>query len=507
MLLTEYIEYHAKVRPDSPILIQDAQTLSFSEAVQKSKNIGAWLQQQGVGYQNKIAILSENSIDHILLLLAASYIGAVFVPLNYRLAGAEIAGVLEDAETKLLLANDPTLSSLKSDLSALLSDEIIVAETLKEVKSGASFEKRNETDTLIQLYTSGTTGKPKGVQLDHTNIESLTIPSWMSYRSKVGIGTTDLVVAPLFHIGGLGSVLVPIMAGGTVLLHRQFEPEKIVDDIEQHSVNTLFMVPAMIQAVLATVPNIRERNFSSLKLMAYGASPITPSLLTEAIEVFNCDFQQLYGMTETAGAVVALSIEDHERAIDNQPELLQSCGRGMAGVQVKICDPEGNTVANGETGEIAIYSRTNTSGYWKRPKETAKCIKDGWVYTGDAGTMDDEGFIYIRDRIKDMVVTGGENVYPVEVEKVIAAHPAVLETAVIGIPDEKFGEALMAICALRPNCELNKDELIEFCRNKIAGYKIPRLLSIVEALPRNPSGKILKTVLREPYWSDQQRNV
>lgn len=507
MLLTEYIEYHAQVRPDSPILLQNEQTVSFARAVTKSQNIAAWLQQQGIGYQDRIAILSENSIDHILLLLAASYIGAVFVPLNYRLAAAEIADVLEDAETKLLLTNDSALSSLTNDLTPLLSDQIIVTESLNEVNSESGFETRNESDTVIQLYTSGTTGKPKGVQIDHVNIESLAIPSWMSYRSKVGIGTTDLVVAPLFHIGGLGSVLVPIMAGGAVLLHRQFEPGKIVDDIEQHGVNTLFMVPAMIQAVLTTVPNIRERDFSSLKLMAYGASPITPSLLIEAIEVFSCDFQQLYGMTETAGAVVALSAEDHERAIDSQPELLKSCGRGMTGVKVKICDANGNRVANGETGEIVIHSRTNTSGYWKRPEETAKSIKDSWVYTGDAGTMDGEGFIYIRDRIKDMVVTGGENVYPVEVEKVIAGHPAILETAVIGVPDEKFGEALMAICALRPNSELNAEDLIEFCRDKIAGYKIPRLLSIVDALPRNPSGKILKTILREPYWSDQERQV
>ena len=507
MLFHEYIEFHAHARPDSPMLQRDDEELSFGQSVKKARGIAAWLQKQGFVKGDRLAILGESSIDHVLLLLSASYIGAVFVPLNYRLAAAELTDVISDGDIKLLLVSDPAMASLKAELQPLLSSSVMVVDTLDEDESPVVPETVSADDTLIQLYTSGTTGRPKGVQISHKNLEALAVTAGLMYKIKPGVGTADLVVAPLFHIGGLGSVTIPIMAGGKVLLHRQFEPAKIVDDIEQHGVNTIFLVPAMIQALLITVPNIRQRDFSSLKQMAYGASPISPTLLSEAIDVLGCHFYQLYGMTETTGSVVALLPEDHRRAISGDPDLLKSCGRPLAGVQVKVCNSDGQTVSIGETGEIVIYSDTNTRGYWQRPEETQKAIKDGWVYTGDAGIMDDQGFVYIRDRIKDMVVTGGENVYPVEVEKAIAGHPSILEAAVIGVPDEKFGEALMAICALNQDSELTAEQLVDYCRDKIAGYKIPRKLSLVEALPRNPSGKILKTVLREPYWKNQQRNV
>jgi len=489
------------------MLIQEEKTLSFIQSLERARGIAGWLQQQGIVKGDRVAILGENSIDHVLLLMGASYIGAVFVPLNYRLAAAELAEVVADAGTKLLLISDPGMAALQAELLPLLAHSTAVVHALEDVTAGYESIELDDSDTLIQLYTSGTTGRAKGVQISHRNVEALAVSSWMMYQAKAGIGTTDLVVAPLFHIGGLGSVVIPIMAGGAVLLHRQFEPVKIVDDIETYRVNTLFLVPAMIQAVLANVPDVRQRNFSSLKQMAYGAAPISPSLLEDAIEVFGCNFLQLYGMTETTGAVVALLPADHQRAMADQPELLQSCGRALAGVQIRICDGDGNEVRRGHTGEIVIQSNTNTCGYWQRPDETQKSIRAGWVYTGDAGIMDDQGYIYIRDRIKDMVVTGGENVYPGEVEKVIAGHPAVLEVAVIGVPDEKYGEALLAVCTLHPEMKLSAEQLLKYCRDKIAGYKIPRQLLRVAALPRNPSGKVLKTVLREPYWKDQSRRV
>lgn len=509
MLLTEFIGFHASARPDSPMLIQDGHTLTFKQGIEKSRRIAAWLSDKGVGKGDRVAILGENSLDHLLLLLSVSYIGAIFVPLNYRLAAPELADILEDAEAKLLLIGDSAMAPLKAEIQPLLGEGISLIDALGEAEGVAETEPDPSSDEniLIQLYTSGTTGKPKGVQLDHQNVEALSISTWVMQNHKPAVGSTDLVVAPLFHIGGLGSLLIPIMAGGAVLLHRQFDPEAVVADIERHSVNKLFMVPAMIQAVLTSIPNIRERNFNSLEQVSYGASPINPSLLSEAMDVFQCEFLQLYGMTETTGAVVALLPEDHDRALAGKPELLKSCGRGLAGVYVKICDSNGNTVPTGETGEIVIRSKTNTCGYWRRPDETEKSIKNGWVYTGDAGIMDEQGYIYIRDRIKDMVVTGGENVYPVEVEKVITGHPAIMEAAVIGVPDEKFGEALLAVCTLNKDYQLSADELIEYCRDKIAGYKIPRQLQLMDALPRNPSGKILKTELREPYWKNQQRQI
>lgn len=500
MLLTEFIEYHAKVRPDSPILFQGDERLTFFQAVEEARQIASWLQAEGVGAGDRVAILGENSIDHILLLLASSHLRAVMVPLNYRLAAPELVDVLEDAGAKLLVISDPAMESLKTSLQkAMKSDTRIVNRLGRGPALRLHDRAGDEQDTIIQLYTSGTTGRPKGVQISHNNVEALTVSSTLTYLSKPGMGTLDLVVAPLFHIGGLGSALIPIMSGGAVILHRQFDPEAVVRDIEHYGVNTLFLVPAMIQAILTAVPDIDKRDFSSLKQLTYGASPISPSLLQLALDLLGCKFIQLFGMTETTGAVVALTPEDHERALAEMPELLQSCGRAMAGVDIRICNSEGIPLPAGETGEIVIRSGNNTRGYWQRPEETGRTIKNGWIHTGDAGYMDEEGYLYIRDRIKDMVVTGGENVYPVEVERVLAGHPSVLEVAVIGVPDKQYGEALLAICTLNRKCKLTVEDLVGFCRGKIAGYKIPRQLALMDSLPRNPSGKILKTALRERY--------
>lgn len=507
MLLTDFVEYHAKARPNSPLLIQDDQCISFSQAIVRARGIAGWLQEQGVRIGGKVAFLGQNSADHVILLLAASYVGAVFVPLNYRLAATELVAVIEDAQAKLLICCDPLPGGTKDALKEQLNSGCKLFDSLGKGEPFTDACVSEESEILLQLYTSGTTGLPKGVQISHKNVNALVSSSWMSYLLKPGYGTKDLVVAPLFHIGGLASVMIPMMAGGAVVLHRQFEPEKIVSDIEEFNITTIFLVPAMIQAIINSVPNIRQRDFANLKQIVYGASPITPHLLKDAIDLFGCDFYQFYGMTETTGSVVALLPQDHRRALDNQHDILNSCGRSMAGVAVKICDSNGEEVAPGETGEILIRSNGNMCGYWQRPEDTQKTVREGWVYSGDAGVMDEEGYIYIRDRIKDMVVTGGENVYPVEVENVLTGHPSIVEAAVIGVPDETYGEALMAVCALSPESQLSVQDLVDFCRGKIAGYKIPRKLKIVDAVPRNPSGKILKKLLREPYWKAQERGV
>lgn len=520
MLINQFIEYHCSLRPNTKLLIQGSTELNFKEGLEQIYRIANGLKTLGLSKGSRVAILGENSIDHILLCFAASLVGAVTAPLNYRLAAAELAAIVNDAEADLLIVNDETMLDALDGMRSNLPENIQVltcACNNEEQQSWQDFvasqspdpvaSVANEDDCILQLYTSGTTGLPKGVQLSHKNLIRMAQGSWLMYRHPATVGTIDLVVAPLFHIGGMGSAMVPLLAGATAILHKQFDPVAIADDIERLGVNNIFMVPAMIQAILATVPDIQKRDFSQLNQVLYGASPISPSLLREAMDVFGCDFYQAYGMTETTGGVVFLTGEDHQRALDGEPDLLQSCGRISFGSSVKIVDSNGKNLPNGVTGEIAIRSDLNTAGYWKREEQTKQAVRDGWVHTGDAGYIDDEGYIFIRDRIKDMVVTGGENVYPVEVEKVLAGHPAVLEAAVIGVPDEKYGEALLAICGLHDGQTLTAEELIEYCRDKIAGYKIPRQLAIVDALPRNPSGKILKTVLREPYWPKGGKQV
>ena len=276
--------------------------------------------------------------------------------------------------------------------------------------------------------------------------------------------------------------------------------------MENNKVTSIFMVPAMIMAIL-NLPDIERRDFSKLDQIYYGASPISESVLARAIDVFKCQFVQMYGMTETTGTVINLSAQDHERAMSGKPELLRSCGRPSVGVKVKIMDMNAKEVPTGNVGEIWVKSDTNMTSYYNLPEATRANLTDGWIHTGDAGYMDAEGYIYLKDRIKDMVVSGAENIYPVEVENVIAKHAAVIDVAVIGIPDEKFGERLLAILVLKDGHTLTIDALITFCRKQIAGYKIPRQMEVVETLPRNPSGKILKKILRQPYWEGRNREI
>jgi len=311
----------------------------------------------------------------------------------------------------------------------------------------------------------------------------------------------------MFHVGGLATAAIAIMGGGGVVLHRAFDPDAVVHALEHDGITAVFMVPAMIQALLHGVSDIHQRDFSRLKCITYGAAPITEGLLREAIKVFGCEFVQYFGQTETCGGVSSLTWHDHELALSGRPELLRSCGRSMAGVRIKVCDQQGNELPCGETGEFVVKSDSNMISYWKLPLATEETLQDGWIHTGDAGYLDEDGYAFLRDRLKDMVITGGENVYPAEVENVLGAHPSILEVAVIGIPDEKYGEALLAIAALKQGASLTQDELLEFSREKIAGYKIPRALKIVDALPRNASGKILKTALRDPYWAGRGRSI
>jgi acyl-CoA synthetase (AMP-forming)/AMP-acid ligase II len=361
-------------------------------------------------------------------------------------------------------------------------------------------------DPFIQLYTSGTTGNPKGVVISHHNLLQLTLMNVIATPLRPQPGSAGIVCAPLFHIGGAGSIVAGLFNGQHTLLHRIFDPARLVDDMESNPVTSIFLVPAMIMAILQ-LPDIDKRDFSQLQTIFYGASPISETVLRRAMEVFQCEFVQMYGMTETTGTVVNLTPDDHRRALAGKPELLRSCGRPSVGVQIKIMDLEGRECPIGEVGEIWVRSDTNMLHYYNLPQATAENLTDGWIHTGDAGYLDGEGYLYLKDRIKDMVVSGGENIYPVEVENALAKHDAVADVAVIGVPDNQYGEALLAFVVTKPGTSLDIETMIAFCRDKIAGYKIPRQLQVVKELPRNPSGKILKKILREPYWQDQGRDV
>jgi acyl-CoA synthetase (AMP-forming)/AMP-acid ligase II len=313
-------------------------------------------------------------------------------------------------------------------------------------------------------------------------------------------GSRSLVAMPLYHIGGSGWALAAIGAGATAVVMREVNPLEMLGVLTEQKVATGFLVPAVL-LFLTQIPSVEQADFSALRNICYGASPISPELLRRSIQVFDCRFTQVYGLTETTGAITALRHEDHGG------ERLLSCGRPLFGVEMKVVDPLGNEVPAGELGEIVYRGESVMAGYWGRPEETAAAIRDGWFFSGDAGTIDEDGFVYIRDRIKDMIVSGGENIYPAELEGVLAGHPAVADVAVIGVPDDRWGETVKAIVVRRPGAELSEAQLIEWSRERLAGFKRPRSVDFADVIPRNPSGKILKRELRERYWKGVERRV
>jgi acyl-CoA synthetase (AMP-forming)/AMP-acid ligase II len=516
MLAQHFLEYYARNFPDNPCLTNGTQTTSYGELDHQANQLANGLLTLGLSRGERVGILGENSLEHLILFIAAGKIGAVIVSLNYRLAPGELSYILEDAQARALLMLDDSMLEMLHTLRPQLPQDIELFTRgerdshqwdtwLAQQSASRPVVDVSPDDAYLQLYTSGTTGNPKGVVSSHRGLLAQAMMNTTLMPSRPVPGCADLICAPFFHIGGAGSALGSLYAGSEIILHQVFDPAAVVKDIERYPIHSVFMVPAMIMAVLA-LPDIEQRDFSNLKQVYYGASPISESVLRQAMAVFQADFIQMYGMTET-GTAVNLSPADHQRALQGQPELLRSCGRASVGAEIKVMDPAGKEMPRGDVGELWIKSDGNMIGYYNLPEETAKNLTDGWVHTGDAGYMDEEGYIYLKDRIKDMVVSGGENIYPAEVENALAHLPAVADVAVIGVPNEKFGEALLACIVLKPGQQLATEEMIEFCRDKIAGYKIPRQLQIIQEMPRNPSGKILKKELRKPYWEGIDRSI
>ena len=295
--------------------------------------------------------------------------------------------------------------------------------------------------------------------------------------------------------------------GATLYIQADFNPLEVVRALDEERVVASTLVPAMIQACLVFVPDIGTRNFDGVRRITYGASPIAEETLKRAVEVFKCEFSQGYGMTETTAVISYLLPPDHERALTDKPDLLLSAGRPLVGTEVRVVDEDDNPVPNGTIGEIIARGPQLMRGYWNLPDESAEALRGGWMHTGDAGILDDEGYIYVQDRVKDMIVSGAENIYPRVVEEVLFKHPAIADAAVIGVPDEQWGETVKAIVVLREGAAASDEEIMEFCRDKLGGFERPRSVDFVNMLPRNPTGKVLKRQLREPYWAGHKRRV
>jgi fatty-acyl-CoA synthase len=323
---------------------------------------------------------------------------------------------------------------------------------------------------------------------------------WRSWSSD----DIMLLVMPLFHIAGCGTGIFGLLFGLNVIIHREFSPRNVLQAIERERVSTAFLVPAMLLAMLSEA-DVERTNLSSLRHVIYGASPIPTELLKRALRVFkHTSFFQVYGLTETTGVITVLGPEDH---VAGKPGVMKSCGRAVGGVDLRVIDAMGNDVPTGEVGEIVCRTIQNMKGYWNRPDDTSRTLRNDWLHTGDAGYLDGDGHLYIHDRLKDMIVSGGENVYPAEIESALYGHPDIADVAVIGVPDEKWGEAVKAIVVLKPQSVADVEGILRYARERLAGYKVPKSVEFATELPRNPSGKILKRVLRDRYWKGLERQV
>lgn len=516
-VLGDITRIHARDRGDCTAFEFEGRSTSYRELDAHSNQVANALLAAGLGKGDRICYVGKNSDHYFELVLGAVKVGVVMAPIGWRLAPPEIAYIADNAEAKLLFVG-PELAEMAAAHEAELSHgrQIIAMEPgskwptfeawrdVQPATRPAADIKRQ--DVAVQLYTSGTTGRPKGAMLTHHNLlegRRLGLENPMPWN-EWSPDDVSLVAMPVAHIGGTGWGLVGLVNGAKGVIARQFDPLSVLDYIEHDRVSKLFIVPAALQIVLAQ-PRVREIDYSRLKYMLYGASPIPFDLLREAMDVFGCGFCQQYGMTETTGTIVYLPPEDHD---PNGNPRMRGAGIPLPGVELRIVDADGRVLPAGEVGEVSTRSYANMAGYWKLPEATAETMSaDGWLRTGDAGYMDADGYLYIQDRVKDVIISGAENIYPAEVESAIYGHPAIAEVAVIGIPDDKWGEAVKAVVVPKPGATIDADDIIAFARQRIAAYKAPKSVDVIAELPRNPSGKILRRVLREPYWAGRARKV
>jgi long-chain acyl-CoA synthetase len=517
--LADIIRRHARERGDQPVLTFGRRVITYREMDERSSRVAQALRAEGVGPQDRVAFIDKNGPEYFEVLFGAAKANAVNVAVNWRLAPPEMAYIVNDARARVLFVGPdfvPHLEQIEGQLASIARVVVLGGHPGAGARVGyeawlaAHPAEDPHTpsapgDVAMQLYTSGTTGLPKGAMLSNANFGALmpnVAPPWSLDESSVNV-----VAMPLFHIGGSGWALVGMYRGCHSILVREFVPTDMLDLLVAHRVTNALFVPAMLQ-FMSAVPGAEGRDYSALRSIVYGASPITDEVLRRSMRTFRCPFIQVYGLTETTGAITQLEARDHDPG-GPRAHLLRSAGAPYPWVELRIVDPATETdCAPGEVGELWTRSPQNMAGYWDKPEETARTFAPGgWLRTGDAGYRDADGFVFLTDRVKDMIVSGGENVYPAEVENALSGHPAVADVAVIGVPDPRWGETVKAVVVRRPGATAEAGELIAWTRERLAHFKCPTSVDFLDALPRNPSGKILKRELREPYWKGHQRRI
>ena len=514
MQLTQGLHRSVQQTPDGIATVFQDRVRTFTEQRDRVAKLAGALHGLGVAEGDRVGILSLNSDRYAELLLAIPWAGAVLNPVNVRWSPVEISYSLDESGTTLLFVDDafeamvPKLQELQPSLAAIVftgdgarPDGLHDYEHLLETAPPIPDAARHGDDLAGLFYTGGTTGFPKGVMLSHANLLTSALGTQATYPFVVPGGRL-LHAAPMFHLADLAAWAAQSMVGGTHVIVPSFEPVSVLAAIQEHGITNALLVPTMIQ-MLVDHPAVADHDLSSVRVVLYGASPITGAVLERAMKAFpQADFVQAYGMTELSPVATLLTPEDHR-----DPVRARSAGRSTAHSQVRIVDEAGIEVPRGEVGEVIVTGGHVMQGYWGKPEETAAAIRDGWMHTGDGGRMDADGYVYIVDRIKDMIISGGENVYSTEVENAVSTHPEVAACAVIGVPDAEWGERVHAVIVPIEGATPTLEDIRAHAKELIAGYKCPRSIELTAALPVSGAGKVLKRELRARYWADTDRSV
>lgn len=494
-------------------------TMTYEQFGDRVVRLAGALRLLGIGNDDKVAILALNGRRYLEAFYGTFWAGGVVVPINIRLAPPEIVHQLNEAEVKVLIVDDtfammlPAFAGKVEHLRHVVHaadsaapDGTLDYESLLRDAKPVDDARRDADDVAGIFYTGGTTGRAKGVMLTHDNIMANAMNGLVINKSNQQ--DVYLHSAPMFHLADCSSTFGLTLVGATHAFIPFFEPTAMLEAIQRYRVSVALMIPTMV-SMLLNHPEFKNYDLSSIRAVAYGAAPIPESLLRRAIQEFQCEFYQGYGMTELSPLCAMLPPEDH--LCDGTPEQqkrLRAAGIPIYTAEVAVMDENDREVPRGQVGEICARGPMVMKGYWKQPEATAEALRGGWMHTGDMGYMDEDGYIFLVDRSKDMIVTGGENVYSVEVETALYEHPAVLEAAVVGIPDEEWGEAVHAVVVTKPGHNATEEELIHHCHGLIANYKCPKSVSFSKAeLPKSPVGKILKRELRAPFWEGQERQI
>jgi acyl-CoA synthetase (AMP-forming)/AMP-acid ligase II len=513
--IPDIVRHRARVMPDKTALIEGNRKLSFAELDVSTNRVAQALAREAAAAGSVVAFMGKNSIPYFEILFGTAKAGCTLLPLNWRLAAAELTPIVDDAAPVIAFIDKEFVPLMKKALEhSTQRFKIVVIDPAAAGDSGLSAwcsdVPRSDpavpiapSAIVLLMYTSGTTGKAKGVQMTHEGLNYMRLCECLEPTMQWRADDVLLMVMPNFHLLGTSLPIQSLYNGSTVSILPMMEPAKLLGLIQSDRPTILVLAPTVIQMILDH-PAAKTTDFSSVRLTMYAGSPINAQLLKRAMLEMKCEFMQFYGATESLGAITILRPEQHDLVAE---EKLKSCGTPLPLIELRIVNGEGQEVADGEIGEFQVRSPALFVGYRNQPEATAAVLQRGWYRTGDAGLRAADGLLYIVDRVKDMIVSGGENVYSAEVEQVIQKHPAVAMSAVVGAPDDRWGERVTAIVVLKPGSTATAEDIQKHCRSLIAGFKVPKEITFAEALPISPTGKILKRVLRDALWKDKGRTI